>query len=182
MLPTLCMVVQLFNVHQYKVQFFSTSKKVSLHPSSLKANKITMSMDIDEDLAMLMPTTLNNDKKAAKQIRKAKAFQNSLSKMMYGGGDDEKPLPQSIQLMEYIITDFIQSFCIDAQNLAERNDRQVRIEDFLFLIRKDLNKYKRVSELLEFFSDLKELRKNDFETIQNSHIDMKSLKNAKNKR
>mmetsp|Transcript_69203 Transcript_69203/g.62114 ORF Transcript_69203/g.62114 Transcript_69203/m.62114 type:complete len:142 (-) Transcript_69203:1548-1973(-) len=139
-----------------------------------------MSMDIDDDeFAMMMPTTLDNDKKAQKQIRKAKAFQDSLSKMMYGGGDDENPLPQSVQLMEYVITDFIQSFCIQAQNLADKNDRTVRVEDFLFLIRKDLNKYKRVSELLEFFSDLKELRKNDFDTIQNQHVDMK---NAKNKR
>ena len=136
-------------------------------------------MDIDEELFAMMPETLDNDKKAQKQIRKAKAFDNSLSKMMYGGGDDENPLPQSVQLMEYIITDFIQSFCIQAQHLADKNDRSVRVEDFLFLIRKDLNKYKRVSELLEFFSDLKELRKADFDTIQNAHIDMKSAKNKR---
>jgi len=109
-------------------------------------------------------------------MRKTKAFNTSLSKMMYGGGDDENPLPQSVQLMEYIITDFIQSFCIEAQSLSDKNERAIRVEDFLFLIRKDINKYKRVSELLEFFSDLKELRKDDFESIQNSHVDNKRQK------
>eukprot|EP00483_Globobulimina_turgida_P006468 UN06478 len=133
-------------------------------------------MDIDDDLAALMPSTLDDDKEAQKQLRKAKAFHTSLSKMMYGGGDDENPLPESVQLMEYIITDFIQSFCIEAQNLADKNERTVRVEDFLFLIRKDINKYKRVSQLLQFFSDLKELRKDDYETIQNSHIENKKQK------
>merc|ERR1711971_1495370 len=111
-----------------------------------------------------MPDTLANDRKARRQIRKAKAFTLSLSKMMFGGGDCESPQPRSVRLMECIITDFIHSFCVEAQELAQRNDRAVRVEDFLFLIRRDLAKYKRVSELLEFFSDLKELRKDDFET------------------
>ena len=142
-------------------------------------------MDIDDDefadveFAELMPDTLDTDKKAQRQIRKAKAFTTSLSKMMYGGGDDECPCAQTVQLMEYIITDFIQSFCVEAQELADQNDRAIRVEDFLFLIRKDLSKYKRVSELLEFFSDLKELRKDDFDTIHNSHADPDSIRDNK---
>lgn len=96
---------------------------------------------------------------------------------MYGGGDDQNPLPQSVQLMEHIITDFIESFCVEAQNLALENERPIRVEDFLFLIRKDINKYKRVSELLEFFGDLRELRKDSYETIQSAHhVDSKRQK------
>jgi len=128
------------------------------------------SMDIEEDLDALMPTTLQNDRRAKKQLRKAKAFENSLKTMMYGGGDDEHPLPESVQLMQHIITDFIQSFCEEAQQLAEQNERTVRVEDFLFLIRKDKHKYKRVSELLAFWSDLKEVRKDSFDSIQSAHI------------
>eukprot|EP01084_Bolivina_argentea_P125860 222939_1 len=125
-------------------------------------------MDIDEEnIESLMPSTLDDDKQAQKQLRKAKAFQTNLSKMMYGGGDNDNPLPESVELMEYIITDFIQSFCIQAQNLSNKSDRMIRVEDLLFLIRKDINKYRRVSELLEFFSNLKELRKDDYQTIQN---------------
>mmetsp|Transcript_3020 Transcript_3020/g.5551 ORF Transcript_3020/g.5551 Transcript_3020/m.5551 type:complete len:150 (+) Transcript_3020:38-487(+) len=138
-------------------------------------------MDIEDDLDALMPATLNYDKKAKKQLRKTQALQNSLSKMMYGGGDSEHPLPQSVQLMEYIITDFVESFCIQAQNLAEQNERAVRVEDFLFLIRKDVHKYKRVSELLEFFGDLKELRKDDWNAIHTAHVDTKSMKQKRNK-
>eukprot|EP01084_Bolivina_argentea_P189433 325756_1 len=128
-----------------------------------------MTMEIDGDLEEWMPATLNNDKAAQKQIRKAKAAQKQIIKMMYGGGDDENPLPQSVDLMENIITDFIQSFCIEAQHLADQNERPIRVEDFLFLIRKDIHKYKRVSELLGFNDFLKELRKDDYETIQNTH-------------
>merc|ERR550539_642589 len=137
-------------------------------------------MDVDDDLDIddLVPDTLADDKKARRQVRKTKALTNSLSKMMYGGGDDEDPLPETVQLMEHIITEFIQSFCIEAQMLAEQNDRTIRVEDFLFLIRKDINKYQRVSELLEFFSDLKELRKNDYETIHRAN----QIDNSKNKR
>ena len=138
-------------------------------------------MDVDDDFLELMPTTLDGDKKAKKQIKKARAFNDSLAKMMYGGGDDENPLPQSVQLMEYIITDFIQEFTFEAQKLADQNERTIRVEDFLFLIRKDLNKYKRVSELLEFWSDLKELRKNDTDSIQTAYGDMKHLKNKRSK-
>ena len=105
-------------------------------------------MDIDDDLgdelAALMPSTLDYDKEAQKQQRKKQAMHSSLAKMMYGGGDDENPLPQSRQLMEYIITDFIAEFCIDAQNLAEqsgRNRDKVKVEDFLFLIRKFLKEF-----------------------------------------
>lgn len=142
-------------------------------------------MDVDDedfDLDDFIPDTLADDKKARKQVRKAKALTNSLSKMMYGGGDDENPMPETVQLMEHIITDFIQSFCIEAQMLADQNERTIRVEDFLFLIRKDIHKYQRVSELLEFFSDLKELRKDDFSTIESSHADAKAKRTKRSKR
>ena len=137
-----------------------------------KGDAMEIEDDIMDDLDALMPSTMDTDKVAKKLIRKEKAFHIALSKMMYGGGDDEQPLSESVQLMEYIITDFIESFCIEAQMLAEQNERSIRVEDFLFLIRKDPTKYKRVSELLEFFSDLRELRKNDYDTIHRAnHID-----------
>ncbi|CAI5970002.1 unnamed protein product [Closterium sp. NIES-65] len=78
--------------------------------------------------------------------------------MMYGFGDDPEPLPESVELVEEIVIEYITDLVHRAQEVAARRGR-LTTEDVLFLIRKDPRKFARARELLAMNVELKEARK-----------------------
>ncbi|GLJ11935.1 hypothetical protein SUGI_0180510 [Cryptomeria japonica] len=90
--------------------------------------------------------------------RKRGIFQKDLQHMMYGYGDDSNPLPESVALMEDIVIDYITDMVHKAQDLASKRGKLLT-EDFLFLLRKDLPKLNRCTELLAMNEELKRARK-----------------------
>lgn len=95
--------------------------------------------------------------------RKKGMFSKELRTMMYGFGDKEEPLEESVDLLEEMVVDYIIEMTEKAAQVgAERG--KLLTEDFLFLIRKDSKKYARVMELLQMNEELKRVRKAyDFE-------------------
>ncbi|KAK9930753.1 hypothetical protein M0R45_027780 [Rubus argutus] len=95
--------------------------------------------------------------------RKRGVFQkNVMQHMMYGFGDDPNPLPESVALMEDIVVEYITDLVHKAQDTGS-NRGKLSVEDFLYLIRKDLPKRNRCKELLSMNEELKQARK-AFET------------------
>jgi len=88
--------------------------------------------------------------------------------MMFGFGDVANPLPQSTQLMEDLVTDYVQQILHKASAVSEERHRQlkrgteslrVRERDLLFVLRKDQKRYNRVNELLKAWEEQKEARR-----------------------
>ncbi|KAL5560977.1 hypothetical protein UlMin_030724 [Ulmus minor] len=94
--------------------------------------------------------------------RKRGVFQKELQHMMYGFGDDPNPLPESLSLMEDIVVEYITDLVHKAQDIGSKRGK-LAVEDFLFLIRKDVPKLNRCTELLSMNEELKQARK-AFET------------------
>ncbi|EPS73719.1 hypothetical protein M569_01036, partial [Genlisea aurea] len=90
--------------------------------------------------------------------RKRGMFQKELQHMMYGFGDDQNPLPETVALVEDIVVEYVTDLVHKAQDIATKRGKLLT-EDFLFLIRKDLPKLNRCTELLSMNEELKQARK-----------------------
>ncbi|GAV82533.1 TFIID-18kDa domain-containing protein, partial [Cephalotus follicularis] len=90
--------------------------------------------------------------------RKRGVFQKDLQHMMYGFGDDPNPLPETVALVEDILVEYVTDLAHKAQDFGSKRGK-LSVEDFLYLIRKDLPKLNRCTELLSMQEELKQARK-----------------------
>lgn len=71
-----------------------------------------------------------------------------------------EPLPETVRVLDEIVTDFILEVCHGAAQCAHHARRQkIKVEDFRFALRRDSSKLGRVQELLRMERELKEARK-----------------------
>ncbi|BAD53935.1 putative TAF13 [Oryza sativa Japonica Group] len=118
------------------------------------------------------------DASATTLKRKRGVFQKDLQHMMYGFGDDPnarnclgigcnlctlccgtlEPLPETVALVEDIVVEYVTDLVHKAQNVASKRGKLLT-EDFLYLIRKDVRKLHRATELLSMNEELKQARK-----------------------
>ena len=71
-----------------------------------------------------------------------------------------EPLPETVRVLDEIVTDFILELCHGAAQVAHHARRQkIKVDDFRFALRRDPNKLGRVQELLRMERELKEARK-----------------------
>ncbi|OGE47852.1 hypothetical protein PENARI_c035G08580 [Penicillium arizonense] len=71
-----------------------------------------------------------------------------------------EPLPETVRVLDEIVTDFVLEVCHGAAQVAHHARRQkIKVEDFRFALRRDPNKLGRVQELLRMERELKEARK-----------------------
>ncbi|KAG5187690.1 hypothetical protein JKP88DRAFT_267809 [Tribonema minus] len=85
------------------------------------------------------------------------AILSALPVMMYGSGDHDKPLRESVELVGALLAQHIKELTYRALRHADATDAPGRIdtETVIHIIRKDHAKLKRVSELLDFNKELK---------------------------
>jgi len=79
--------------------------------------------------------------------------------MMYGFGDAKEPDPDTIELMEDMLVEYLTNVAHRSMEVAERRGR-MQTEDLLYVIRNDRKKFARVDELLEMNAKLKDARRN----------------------
>jgi transcription initiation factor TFIID subunit 13 len=71
-----------------------------------------------------------------------------------------EPLPETVRVLDEIVTDFILEMCHEAAAYAHYSRRQkIKVDDFRFALRHDPGKLGRVQELLRMERELKEARK-----------------------
>ncbi|GFG19344.1 transcription initiation factor TFIID subunit 13 [Aspergillus udagawae] len=71
-----------------------------------------------------------------------------------------EPLPETVRVLDEIVTDFVLEMCHNAAQYASYSRRQkIKVDDFRFALRRDPNKLGRVQELLRMERELKEARK-----------------------
>ncbi|KAK4866198.1 hypothetical protein LT330_008539 [Penicillium expansum] len=94
-------------------------------------------------------------------------FQNELRLLLLAYGDpsphpsfSNEPLPETVRVLDEIVTDFVLELSHGAAQVAHHARRQkIKVEDFRFALRRDPNKLGRVQELLRMERELKEARK-----------------------
>ena len=80
--------------------------------------------------------------------------------LLYAHGDDINPLPETVRILDEIVTDFIIETCHTAARHATISVRQkIKLEDFKFAVRGDERLLGRMNELIYMEKELKEARK-----------------------
>ncbi|KAF2625241.1 TFIID-18kDa-domain-containing protein [Macroventuria anomochaeta] len=75
-------------------------------------------------------------------------------------GDNDFPLPETVRVLDEIVTDYIIETCHEAAAVAHHARRaKIKLDDFKFMLRRDTGKLGRVSEMLETDKELKRKRK-----------------------
>lgn len=86
--------------------------------------------------------------------------------MLFAFGDDKDSLPETVRVVDEILTDFIIETCHTAAKSAEVSGRtKLKVDDFKFAIRHDDLMTGRVKELLHMEKVLKEKR-TQFDTTE----------------
>ncbi|KAL8942943.1 MAG: hypothetical protein Q9216_001358 [Gyalolechia sp. 2 TL-2023] len=87
-------------------------------------------------------------------------FEKELRGLLYAHGDDPDPLPETVRVLDEIVTDVIIETCHAASRHATLNNRQkVKVEDFKFVVSKDERLLGRMIELIGMEKELKKARK-----------------------
>ncbi|XP_033020131.1 transcription initiation factor TFIID subunit 13-like [Lacerta agilis] len=84
-------------------------------------------------------------------------FSKELRCMMYGFGDDQNPYTKSVNILEDLVIEFITEMTHKAMSIGWQS--RVQVEDIVFLIRKDPQKFARVKDLLTMNEEPKRARK-----------------------
>ncbi|TKA52039.1 hypothetical protein B0A49_10818 [Cryomyces minteri] len=75
-------------------------------------------------------------------------------------GDDRNPLPETVRVLDEIVTDYIIETCHAAALCASYSRRaKIKVDDFKFTLRKDPKKLGRVTELLQKDKEIKKSRR-----------------------
>jgi transcription initiation factor TFIID subunit 13 len=80
--------------------------------------------------------------------------------MLYGFGDDPNPHPDSLQLVQDLTLSYLSTFLHDCLSVSQQaGSAKVRLEDIMYVLRKDEKKRARVEELLFMNEELKKARR-----------------------
>jgi transcription initiation factor TFIID subunit 13 len=86
--------------------------------------------------------------------------------LLYAYGDDPSPLPETVKVLDEILTDYIVEMCHTAAHLASHSRRnKVKVDDFKFALRRDPKKLGRVQELLHMTQVIRRAREQFDEKI-----------------
>lgn len=79
---------------------------------------------------------------------------------MYAFGDSPAPLPESVEVLDEIVSEYIVDMCHSAARMASSARRnKIKVDDFKFALRRDARKLGRVEELLVMSKVIADARK-----------------------
>jgi hypothetical protein len=98
---------------------------------------------------------------------------NDIADMLFGFGDSWPPNVESVNLIEKVATEYIQDLSARALQVADlRPSGKLDKECFLYLVRKERNKFLRINKLLAANKEIKAAQKKDIDDKdENSYIE-----------
>ncbi|KAF4512296.1 hypothetical protein G6O67_001457 [Ophiocordyceps sinensis] len=97
--------------------------------------------------------------RAGKNVGKMNFSHNELAQLLFAHGDVKNPLPETVRVLDEILTDFMQSIAFEATRAAHYSGRQkIKYEDFEFAFRKNPAFLGKVQEVFEKQREIKKAR------------------------
>lgn len=97
--------------------------------------------------------------RAGKNVGKMNFSHAELAQLLYAHGDVKNPLPETVRVLDEILTDFMQSIAFEATKAAHYSGRQkIKYEDFEFAFRKNPAFLGKVQEVFEKQKEIKKAR------------------------
>jgi len=90
---------------------------------------------------------------------------------MYGFGDSESPDPESVELLDQYVIEYIQNIALLSYKRSKRRGfNEIKLKDLLYIIKNDKKKFYRIPSLLSFYEILKKTKRLE------SHTGKKGMK------
>ncbi|KAF1334256.1 Transcription initiation factor, partial [Globisporangium splendens] len=86
----------------------------------------------------------------------------SIKHMMFGFGDESEPLSETAEVMEDMVVEYVNAMTKKAMDMAVVKGK-LDTECFIFLIRKDPERYERIAELLRANDELRAVLNSGFD-------------------
>ncbi|KAI1766851.1 TFIID-18kDa-domain-containing protein [Hypoxylon sp. FL1150] len=97
--------------------------------------------------------------RAGKNVGKETFNRKEVSSLLYAYGDVEDPLPDTIRVLDEIVTEFLDGVCFEASRHAQVAGRQkLKFDDFEFALRRNPQYLGRVRSMIEKRQEIKEAR------------------------
>ncbi|EHK48972.1 uncharacterized protein TrAtP1_000454 [Trichoderma atroviride] len=97
--------------------------------------------------------------RAGKNVGKMNFSYAELAQLLYAHGDIKNPMPETVRVLDEILTDFMQSIAFEANRAANYSGRQkIKYEDFEFAFRKNPLFLGKVQEVFEKQKEIKKAR------------------------
>jgi len=90
-------------------------------------------------------------------VKRKKMFARELQMMMYGFGDVANPLPESVDLLEDMVVEYVVEMTQKTLQVTKKS--KVQADDILFLLRKDPKRHTRAVELLRMSVEIEKSRR-----------------------
>ncbi|KAI1388481.1 TFIID-18kDa-domain-containing protein [Hypoxylon trugodes] len=98
--------------------------------------------------------------RAGKNVGKETFNAKEIRALLYAYGDVQDPLPETVRVLDEIVTEFLEGVCFEASRHAQVAGRQkLKFDDFEFALRRNPQYLGRVKSMIEKRQRIKEMRK-----------------------
>ncbi|KAI0019784.1 TFIID-18kDa-domain-containing protein [Xylariomycetidae sp. FL0641] len=98
--------------------------------------------------------------RAGKNVGKETFNPKEVSALLYAFGDVAEPLPETVKVLDDIVTEFLEGVCFEASRHAQVAGRQkLKFDDFEFALRRNPQYLGKVRSMIEKRQTIKEARK-----------------------
>ncbi|KAI2624679.1 TFIID-18kDa-domain-containing protein [Hypomontagnella submonticulosa] len=98
--------------------------------------------------------------RAGKNVGKETFNAKEIRALLYAYGDVQEPLPETVRVLDEIVTEFLEGVCFEASRHAQVAGRQkLKFDDFEFALRRNPQYLGRVKSMIEKRQKIKEMRR-----------------------
>ncbi|KAI1471564.1 TFIID-18kDa-domain-containing protein [Daldinia caldariorum] len=98
--------------------------------------------------------------RAGKNVGKETFNAKEIRALLYAYGDVQDPLPDTVRVLDEIVTEFLEGVCFEASRHAQVAGRQkLKFDDFEFALRRNPQYLGRVKSMIEKRQKIKEMRR-----------------------
>ncbi|KAI1363234.1 transcription initiation factor IID, 18kD subunit-domain-containing protein [Xylaria arbuscula] len=98
--------------------------------------------------------------RAGKHVGKETFNPKEISALLYAYGDVRDPIPETVRVLDEIVTEFLEGVCFEASRHAQVAGRQkLKFDDFEFALRRNPQYLGKVKAMIEKRQTIKEMRK-----------------------
>ncbi|KAI1741146.1 transcription initiation factor IID, 18kD subunit-domain-containing protein [Xylaria scruposa] len=98
--------------------------------------------------------------RAGKHVGKETFNPKEIAALLYAYGDVRDPIPETVRVLDEIVTEFLEGVCFEASRHAQVAGRQkLKFDDFEFALRRNPQYLGKVKAMIEKRQTIKEMRK-----------------------
>ncbi|KAI0202622.1 transcription initiation factor IID, 18kD subunit-domain-containing protein [Astrocystis sublimbata] len=98
--------------------------------------------------------------RAGKHVGKETFNPKEIAALLYAYGDVRDPIPETVRVLDEIVTEFLEGVCFEASRHAQIAGRQkLKFDDFEFALRRNPQYLGKVKAMIEKRQSIKEMRK-----------------------